>query len=84
MPVDTLKIDRAFIRDLDGGKENSAIVEAILSVAKTVGLNVVAEGIEEEEQLQVLKDLGCEKGQGYYFSKPTLASECESFMTVNI
>lgn len=84
LPVDTLKIDRAFIRDLDGGKENSAIVEAILSVAKTVGLNVVAEGIEEEEQLQVLKDLGCEKGQGYYFSKPTLASECESFMTVNI
>lgn len=83
LPVDTLKIDRAFIRDLDGKKENSAIVEAILSVAKTVGLNVVAEGIEDEEQLQVLKGLGCQKGQGYYFSKPTDAYSCESFMTVN-
>lgn len=84
LPVDTLKIDRAFIRDLDSRKESSAIVKAILSVAKTVGLNVVAEGIEEKEQLQVLKKLNCQQGQGYYFSKPTDASECEKFMISSI
>lgn len=80
LPVDTLKIDRAFIKDLGGKEENSAIVKAILTVAKTVGLNVVAEGIEEKEQLAVLQDLGCQQGQGYYYSRPTTSNQCEGFM----
>lgn len=80
LPVDTLKIDRSFVKDIDKGAEHLAIIEAILSVAKTVGLNVIAEGIEEAEQLQVLKELGCDEGQGYYFSRPTDAESCESFM----
>lgn len=83
LPVDTLKIDRAFIRDFDGSKENTAIIEAILSVAKTIQLNVVAEGIEEAHQVELLKELGSEQGQGYYFSKPTAALECEKFMEMN-
>lgn len=83
LPADTLKIDRAFIKDLDDRAESRAIVEAILSVGKTVGLDVVAEGIEEGEQLKILSDLGCQQGQGYYFSRPTSPSECEKFMVVN-
>lgn len=83
LPVDTLKIDRAFIQDLDGKVENTAIVEAILAIAKTIGLNVVAEGIEREEQGTLLKELGCQQGQGYFYSRPTDASECESFMKTN-
>ncbi|AOV09042.1 hypothetical protein BI350_02355 [Sporosarcina ureilytica] len=83
LPIDTLKIDRSFIRDLDTKVENSAIVEAILSIAKTVGLNVVAEGIEQQEQLTILKRLGCQQGQGYFYSKPTEAIECEKYMKIN-
>lgn len=84
LPVDTLKIDRAFISDLDGKEENSAIVKAILLVAETVGLNVVAEGIETKGQLDVLKQLGCQQGQGYYYSKPVEASVCESLLISNV
>ncbi len=84
LPVDTLKIDRAFIQDLDKGVEGTAIVEAILSVAKTLGLSVVAEGIEEEHQVTLLKELGCEQGQGYYFNRPTDAIECEEFMSPDL
>lgn len=83
LPVDTLKIDRSFVKDIDKGAEHLAIIEAILSVANTVGLNVVAEGIEEEQQMELLKSLGCDQGQGYYFGRPTDASECESCMFVN-
>lgn len=83
LPVDTLKIDRSFICDLDGKEADSAIVQAILSVAKTIGLHVVAEGIEEKAQLDILKALGCGQGQGYYFSKPTDAVTCERFMITN-
>lgn len=83
LPVDTLKIDRAFIQAIGNEKESSAIIEAILSVAKAVGLNVVAEGIEEKEQLRILEKAGCQQGQGYYFSRPTDAATCEGFMVVN-
>lgn len=82
LPVDTLKIDRAFIKDLGDKEGSSAIVEAILTVAHTVGLDVVAEGIETKEQLEILRDLGCQQGQGYYYSRPTSPSECEGFMVI--
>lgn len=81
LPVDTLKIDRSFIKGIDKGPEQVAIMEAIIAMAKTVGLNVIAEGIEEAGQLEVLKRLGCQEGQGYYFSKPTDANNCELFMS---
>lgn len=83
LPVDTLKIDRAFIKDLGDKEGSSAIVEAILKVASTVGLHVVAEGIETKSQLEILRDLGCQQGQGYYYSRPTNPSECEGFMVIN-
>ncbi len=69
-PLDTLKIDRSFIRDLPHNAEDKAITEAIIAMAKTLDLNVVAEGVETREQVEFLRSLACNEMQGYYFSKP--------------
>ncbi len=69
-PITTLKIDRAFILDLPDDPEASALVSAILSMAKSLKLKVVAEGVETREQLEHLNNEGCELIQGYYFSPP--------------
>lgn len=72
LPFDTLKIDRYFVASLDDDTTNSSaeMIEAILAMAETLGLKVVAEGIETLPHSVVLKRLGCESGQGYYFSRP--------------
>ena len=67
-PLSHLKIDQAFIRDL--GKSNTAIVKAIIDLAKNLDLNVIAEGVETEEQGEFLKELQCDEVQGYLYSKP--------------
>jgi len=69
-PIDILKIDRAFVKDVTDDKNDAAIVEAIIALAKQLKLKVVAEGIETEAQYDFLKACGCEVGQGYLFSKP--------------
>jgi EAL domain-containing protein (putative c-di-GMP-specific phosphodiesterase class I) len=69
-PVDTLKIDRAFVSHMDTDKETREIVRIIVMLAHNLGLKVVAEGVETQAQLELLRDLGCEKAQGYLFSKP--------------
>lgn len=69
-PISTLKIDRSFINDIPHDKDDVAIAKTIISLAKGLDLNVVAEGIENKEQCDFLTDLGCELAQGYYFSKP--------------
>ncbi|HEX4037770.1 MAG TPA: GGDEF and EAL domain-containing protein [Acidobacteriaceae bacterium] len=69
-PFDTLKIDRAFVRGIVHDHESHAIVSTILELARSFGMDVVAEGIEQEEQLEELKAMGCPCGQGYYFAKP--------------
>lgn len=69
-PLDVLKIDRSFINDLENEHSDSAIVRSIIALAENFGLRVVAEGIEEAYQQQILTDLGCHFGQGYYFSRP--------------
>ncbi|MBN1615127.1 MAG: EAL domain-containing protein [Deltaproteobacteria bacterium] len=69
-PVDTLKIDRSFIDKLVSNGEQEKIVGTILSLGKSLGLDVVAEGIETAEQLTKLKTIDCRKGQGFFFSKP--------------
>ena len=74
-PIDTLKIDRSFIRDLPGDAEDKAITEAIIAMGKTLHLTVVAEGVETPEQESFLRDSACDQMQGYYFSKPIGADQ---------
>lgn len=69
-PVDVLKIDRTFVMDLPANENSIAIVNAILTLAHGLGLEVVAEGVETVEQLAFLRAHGCDQGQGYYFGKP--------------
>jgi len=69
-PISKLKIDRSFVRDLALGGENAAITQAIIALARSLGLEVVAEGIESKEQLRYLKKRGCHHGQGFFFSRP--------------
>ncbi len=72
-PIDTLKIDRSFVEGIVTDPEDAAIVQAVISVAKSLGLSVTAEGIETEAQLRRLKELGCDRGQGFYFGEPLAA-----------
>jgi predicted signal transduction protein with EAL and GGDEF domain len=69
-PIDTLKVDRSFIRDIPANAEDSAITEAIISLGKTLGVTVVAEGVENAVQRAFLRERGCDQMQGFYFSKP--------------
>ncbi|WP_019217672.1 putative bifunctional diguanylate cyclase/phosphodiesterase [Legionella tunisiensis] len=69
-PIHTLKIDQSFIKNIDFDPENAAIVNAMISMAKTLKIKVIVEGIENEGQLRILKQTQCDEGQGYYFSKP--------------
>ena len=73
--VDVLKIDRAFVRHLPNDSQSSILIGTIIGMSKALGLQVVAEGIETEEQLAVLVAMGCHMAQGYYFSKPIPANE---------
>lgn len=80
LPIDTLKIDRAFVRDMVSDANDAAIVRAIVAVAKSLGLQLVAEGIESAEQLDSLAALGCECGQGFYLSPPLAADSCAALL----
>ena len=73
MPIDTLKLDRAFIRDMLDDAESAVIIGTLLGMAKGLNLTTVAEGVETLEQVQVLIGLGCPLAQGYYFSRPVTA-----------
>jgi EAL domain-containing protein (putative c-di-GMP-specific phosphodiesterase class I) len=72
-PIDTLKVDRSFIRELPSDSEDRAIAEAIIAMGKTLSLTVVAEGVETPEQKAFLREHACDQMQGYHFSKPIAA-----------
>jgi len=74
-PVDTVKIDKSFVRDMGDDSSDLALVQAIIAMASSLGLTVVAEGVETAAQADLLRDLGCQYGQGYYFSRPVSAGE---------
>lgn len=80
LPIDTVKIDASFIRDLDKNEESKAIVQAVLTLANALEISVIAEGIETEEQLAILTRDGCKQGQGYLFSKPLSSDEFEEYL----
>jgi EAL domain-containing protein (putative c-di-GMP-specific phosphodiesterase class I) len=69
-PIDTIKIDRSFIRDLAEDPEDQAIAQAIISMGKALGMTVVAEGVETIEQQTFLREHGCDEMQGFIFSRP--------------
>jgi diguanylate cyclase (GGDEF)-like protein/PAS domain S-box-containing protein len=79
-PLDALKIDGSFVRDIITDADDAAITRAIITMAHSLGLAVVAEGVETEQQLAFLEDNGCDQIQGYYFSKPMPAEECTAFL----
>ena len=80
-PFDTLKIDRSFIARIAQGDEHREIVRTIVTLGKTLGLEVVAEGVETPTQLADLKDLGCSLGQGYFFARPLEQNAVLEFIT---
>jgi diguanylate cyclase (GGDEF)-like protein/PAS domain S-box-containing protein len=79
-PIDTLKIDRSFVTRMSENNENTEIVRTIVVLAQNLGMDVVAEGVETNEQLVLLQKLGCENGQGYFFSKPVNADGAEKII----
>jgi len=79
-PLDKLKIDRSFIRDVTRSTEDASIVRAVISLAHSLKLKVIAEGVESGDQLEFLRELGCDQYQGYYFSPPLSAEELSAWM----
>jgi EAL domain-containing protein (putative c-di-GMP-specific phosphodiesterase class I) len=79
-PIDTVKIDRAFVRDVTTDESAAAIVSYVINLAHTLRLCVVAEGVETEEQWSFLKLNACDQMQGFLFSEPLPADEAEAFM----
>ncbi|MDE2572289.1 MAG: EAL domain-containing protein, partial [bacterium] len=79
-PIDTLKIDRSFVRDVAKDRRGEAIARTIVLLGRELGLRVIAEGIETIEELSTLRDLGCDEFQGYLVSKPLDAGQCSLFL----
>ncbi|MGB1173965.1 MAG: EAL domain-containing protein, partial [Marinobacterium sp.] len=73
--IDYLKIDKIFIDGLPENRRNLSVCKAIIQMSKSLGIKVIAEGVEKKEQLDALKELGCDYIQGYYFSKPLSSQE---------
>jgi diguanylate cyclase (GGDEF)-like protein len=81
LPIDTIKVDRSFVRDIVNDPDDAAIVDAIVAMAHSLKLNVIAEGVETVEQLEFLRQRKCQQVQGYYFSRPLEPRQFEAFIT---
>src|SRR5262249_19433677 len=76
-PINRLKIDRSFVHELRAGSNDAAIVNCTVTLANLLGLAVIAEGVEDIASINLLRGMGCEEGQGFYFSPPLPAAEVE-------
>ena len=83
LPIDRLKIDKSFIDGVSNDKKDQAIVKAIITLAKSLDLKIIAEGVEEKEQMEFLRENGCEEIQGYFYDKPLSAEELEKKYFLN-
>ncbi len=83
LPINTLKIDRAFVTNIATNPDDAAISRAIVALAQSLKLNITAEGVENQPQLNYLKNLGCHEVQGYYFGKPRSAANLSNFLFSN-
>jgi diguanylate cyclase (GGDEF)-like protein/PAS domain S-box-containing protein len=80
LPIDKLKIDQAFVRDLPHGDEDSAITKAVIALAKSLNLKIIAEGVETKEQKDFIIDNGCDNIQGYFYYQPVPAEDLEKIL----
>ncbi len=83
LPVDELKIDRAFVRDAAVDEDDAAIVRSTIGLGHSMGLRVVAEGVETEESLQLLEKMGCDEAQGYFIARPMEALQFTEYLRAN-
>jgi diguanylate cyclase (GGDEF)-like protein len=81
LPADIIKIDRSFVGDLPTGRSASTLISSIVELAHTLGLEVVAEGVETEDQRRALEDMRCSTAQGYFFARPGSAADCAERLT---
>lgn len=81
LPIQTLKIDQSFINDINSNTDDAAIATAVITMAKSLRLNVIAEGVETREQMKLLNGLNCPEMQGYFFSKPLPAAEVTALLS---
>ncbi|MEJ2554012.1 MAG: EAL domain-containing protein, partial [Gammaproteobacteria bacterium] len=79
-PVDTLKIDRSFVRDVIVNPDDETIINAIIAMARSLQVDVIAEGVETQGQLAFLRSSGCQSAQGFLLSKPFMAEELPRFL----
>jgi EAL domain-containing protein (putative c-di-GMP-specific phosphodiesterase class I)/CRP-like cAMP-binding protein len=80
-PIDILKIDRSFITDMNSNTSSYSLVSSIISLGQNLGMSIIAEGIEEEDQAAELKNLNCDKAQGYFFSRPQPEHKLELYLS---
>jgi EAL domain-containing protein (putative c-di-GMP-specific phosphodiesterase class I) len=83
LPLDKIKIDQSFVRDLPHDHDDAAIASAIHAMACSLGFSVIAEGVETEAHAEFLKNMGCKEAQGYLYSKPVTAAEFTQLLATN-
>lgn len=84
LPIETIKIDRCFVQEIDTNSNDLAIVSAIIAMAYQLNMRVIAEGIETENQKEILQEIGCTVGQGYYYLKPAPVHKFENIYFTNV
>ncbi len=79
-PIDTLKIDQSFIRNMEYSEQDRSIIKTIIDLSSNLNLHVIAEGVETQKQSQILSEMGCDVMQGYFYSKPLASTDMEKLL----